>query len=447
MPRPRPRRASERGAALLVAVVSVAVLTALAVDLAYETQVRLATAAHARDALRAEALAQSGVTMARLMVSLQRQVDKATAAICNAVAGAGTAGGAQPTAACPRPQVWNLVPVTSELTASLFGDAGAAPTRPAAAPTGDGAAATATTSYGDFDGGYDARIEDESEKINVQIDALLNDVSVVPQVEALLRLVCEPKWDPLFNRTDADGQRYSRADLLVHLRDWVDDDANSSGLNASFPGGNCSFEVRSPAFQKSFSDENFPYDRGADRYKAKNNRFDSVEELHLVAGLSDAFMAAFGDRFTVYLPRGAGRNVNTNDLDRQLEIARAMAEPASEIVLRDPEFKKRLQKMMLELRMGGFLSITPVQFAQALQQLDVTVRPQYLTQGPNNPFTDSTLVYRIRSSAVAGDVTHTTEAVVSFEERLLPNSEKAPTQGRAPNMNPPLGRLIRWHEE
>ena len=48
----------ERGAALLVAIVAIAILTTLAADLAYDTQVRLRIAANARDDLRASALAQ-----------------------------------------------------------------------------------------------------------------------------------------------------------------------------------------------------------------------------------------------------------------------------------------------------------------------------------------------------------------------------------------------------
>lgn len=453
MPRPRSLRASERGAALLIAVVSIAVLTALAVDLAYQTQVRMRAAVNARDALRAEELAHSGVTMARLVVSFQRQIDLAASAACNVQAAVGGTRGAPPTAACPRPQLWSVVPVGTDLTQSLFGDAGAAPegapAPAAAAAPADGAAATgvATARYGDLTGGFEARIEDESEKISVQLDGLLQSgPTLKPQAEALLQLVCDAKWDPLFNRTDADGQRYSRSDLLVHLRDWVDDDANSSALVASFPGGNCAFEIGQPPFEKAFSDENSPYDRGRDRYKAKNHRFDSVEELHLVAGIGDAFMAAFADHFTVYLPRDAGRNVNTDDPERQFEIAKVMAEPASLPAVLDPTFKPRLQKKLMELRMGGFLSITPVQFAQALLELGVTVRPQFQTQGTSNPFTDSTLVFRIRSTAQAGDVGHTTEAVVSYDPELVPLAER-PKPGQAPNMLPPLGQLIRWREE
>ncbi len=42
------------------------------------------------------------------------------------------------------------------------------------------------------------------------------------------------------------------------------------------------------------------YDRFDPRYEAKNARFDSVDELYRVHGVTDMFMAAFRDRLTVY---------------------------------------------------------------------------------------------------------------------------------------------------
>lgn len=423
-------------------VVSVAILTAIAVDLAYETQVRLRAAGNARDALRAEALAESGVTMARLVTSLQRELDEAAKAAVLQQSGAGPTDA--PTAGVPRPQVWNLVPVSTALAQALFGDAGSTDA-PAASPAAT-ESAISTVRFGDFDGGFDARIEDEAQKIDLQISNLIRSAEVKPQAEALLRLMCDGKWDPLFSRDHADGQRYSRPDVLVHIRDWVDQDRNGSSLVAAFGGGHCSFEVGRPPFEETFSDENRPYDRGRDRYKAKNARLDSLEELHLVAGVNDAFMAAFGERFTVYLPQGAKRKINMFDDRQLLNDVLDMAEPASIAVVADPTFLPRLKKALLAQSLGGLFSIPPSQFAGILEGLGVTVKTQYRTTGAESPFTDSTDVYRIRSSGVAGDVTKTIDAVVSYDEKNLPEHERL-KPGQNPNMNPRLGGLIRWREE
>jgi general secretion pathway protein K len=438
-----PRR-GERGAALLVVMVAVAILTALAVDLAYETRVRLQIAANGRDELRASALARSGVNLSRLILTFQQQIDEAVGNTCGAVAkAAGAAAGGQGAAIpCPRPQLWSLVPVSSGLAGALFeGGAAAAPSGPSEEA---GAREGTARAPAGADGGFEAKIEDEGTKVNVQLENP-NAGTAALQVEALLRTVCDPRWDPLFDREDRDGQRYTRADLLAHLRDWADDDANASVAAVSWPGGGgCSFVVSPTPFEQGFSDENYPYDRGRDRYRAKNARLDSLEELHLVAGVSDLFMAAFGDQLTVYQPRNPKLNVNAPDRPARLRIAWIMAEPAARPLLEDPLFPDRLDQALAEATYGGLVSISPSQLAIVLQSLGIAVRPQFVTPGPTNLFTDRSSTYRIRAVGAAGDVTRTIDAVVTFD----PAQNQNPTQN--PNTvpgQPAVGQLIRWREE
>ncbi len=434
-------RRSERGAALLLAVVSVAILTALAVDLTYETQVRLRIAANARDELRAQALAQSAVNMSRLVLSFQRALDKTAGAVCAALPGA-TGGDASAAPPCPRPQLWNLVPVTSALTSALFAEGGGAHAAEGAKPEAGGRVATGTVA--DFQGGFDARIDDEGQKINAQLDGLTTSGVLQPQVEQLLRMMCDSKWDPLFDHTDADGQRWSRADVVVHLRDWVSDETTAAALAASFPGGNCTFTVARNPFEKAFSDKNFPYDRGSDRYRTKNSRLDSLEELHLVAGVSDAFMAAFADQLTVYLPQGAQLNVNTMDPVRQLSIAAMMADPASAPKLLDPTVRALVRKQLALAMNNGLSTITPVQFATTLEAAGVKVRADVLAQSATSPFTDKSVVFRIRAVGQAGDVSHEIDAVLSYDQRVTP---QLPPGMNGPQNQPDMGTLIHWRED
>lgn len=462
---PRPHRSSERGAALLVAIVAIAVLTALAVDLGYETQVRLRIAANARDELRAEMLARSAVNVSRLVLAFQSQIDQTMAAASSPQASTGKSGGTGAALAFPRPQLWNLVPVSSALTQSLFpgpGAGAAAPARdgpPAKAPApapgdepGKGAAPPfAALSYGDFEGGFQARIEDEGQKINAQLDALGTSNFLGAQVEALLRMFCETRWDPLFDRTDADGQRYSRSDLIIHLRNWVSDGNSGAALKASFPGGNCSFVVPPNPFEPGFADKNFPYDRGQDRYRTKNARMDSVEELHLVAGVTDAFMAAFGDQLTVYLSKNSGGiNVNSDDIRQQLVIAWLMSDPASlQIRMSDPKFLTDYHKALSDARMGGFITISPKDVQDILQTMGVAPRTDVALTGAKSPFTDRSTVFRIRAFGVAGDVTHDTEAVVTFDPGQAADGQQPqqPQQLEAAAGQLNMGQLIHWRED
>jgi general secretion pathway protein K len=443
---PSAGRRSERGAALLVAMVAIAILTALAVDLAYEARVRLQIAANGRDELRATYLAKSGVNLSRLVLGFQQQIDGTMKAMSGAqsllsaalggqppttTGTSGTTGGTTGTTnppaqgGMPGIQIWNLIPVNSGLISALFQSDGKAP----ALPEGS---AKAAPPIGDFGGAFEAKIEDEGTKVNLQFDTLTPQSSPLAlHVAGYLRLVCDPKWDPLFDREDETGQRWTRQNVAEHLRDWADADQTASTLAAAFPAGNCSFVVPANPFEQGVGDENFPYDRGPDRYKAKNARLDSLEELHLVAGISDAFMAAFGDQVTVYMPRDAGINVNVNDPAQQLRNAWIMSAPGpTQALLADEKFQESFFKAYSDARGGGWLNISATDFAKLLTNLGVQVKGEYLTPSEKQTFTDKSLVFRIRATGSAGNVEKNLEAVVTFDPTQNTNTDASVTSGQ-----------------
>ncbi len=406
-----PRSTAERGAALLTTMVSVAVLTAVAVDLAYTSQVSLQIAANARDELRAEYLARSGVALSRLVLSFQQQLE---------------ARGQGLGAAVPKFQIWSLVPVGPELVSGLF--PGGGPPQ-AASPHGPQGARAPS---------FEAKIEDEGRKVNVQLDAFVKtgDRKLWLQTQALYQLVCEARYDALFDREDAGGLRSTREDLLVRLRDWVDDDEKTSELVvAAGSGPSCGMLPGQPPFVEAFGDENQPYDRGEDRYRAKNARLDSLDELYLVAGVSDAFMAAFGDALTVYMPRDAKRNLNDLDKQRLVQNARSIADPPTQAALFTPEFADRLQEAIFKLTLGGILSYSAKDFGTIVEGLNVRVNAGLLADNQNSPFTDKSTAFRIRASGTAGAVKSSIDAVVWLEQTPPGTPIAAP------------GRLVHWREE
>lgn len=440
----------ERGAALLVVIVSVAILTALAAELAYETRVSLEIAAGARDELRATYLAKSGVALSRMVLGFQQQIDDAAKAACGLASGIGQPrspgqrgrGGApaQPAPPCPRPQIWSAVPVGSALVQSLFGGAA-----PAEATPGEPARAA----FGELEGTFEAKIEDEGRKVNAQLDwASQSTGTARMQVLALYQLVCDPRWDPLFEREDANGTRTSRQDLLMHLHDWVDPDKTSSSLVAGFPGPACLMEAGNPPFENGFGDENFPYDKGQERYRAKNARLDSIEELFLVAGVNDPLMAAFADRLTVYLPPDAPRNVNTSNQGELVELARALAEPG-QLGLLDPEFGAKLQQAISDQTLGGLMTIAPQQFVATLRALGVPVNENALgsAAGGNQILTDQSFVFRIRATGSAGAVAKRIDAVVSFDPNQNRDAQAQVQQLQATATGVKPSRILRWREE
>ena len=107
----RPRKL-ERGVTLLMVTVSIAILTAVAAEFAFQTRVDLELATKQRDALRAEYLAKSSIQLARLLLLFQKQLDRSTASL---------PGGAQGI----NLQLWRMAKLDCHLLQAVVPQAGA----------------------------------------------------------------------------------------------------------------------------------------------------------------------------------------------------------------------------------------------------------------------------------------------------------------------------------
>jgi len=421
---------------LLLAIASIAVLTAVSVELAYETRVSLQLAANARDELRATYLARSAVSVSRLVLYFQHRLDTMAGA-ASQLPGAQAAGGGARLSL----RLWDLVPIDSSAAALFLGGgpragppeapqpavarAGAAPGTPAG-PQDE--AAGERRAFGDVEGSFHATIEDEERKINVrQLVAL--GIQPFAQAVRFAQLVQDPKYDFLFDQDDANGIRISRKDLLGALKDFQDEDETSDAFT----------DNPTKPFENGFGDENGVYDRLPDRYKAKNAAFDSLDELYLVSGVSDPFMAAFGERLTVYPDVNATINVNTGDPQQIMVNALLMADPPGvpQTPMLDPAFLEKLGAALALMRPLPFMSITPQQFATILQALGVKVRAEMLqavNSDARNPFGDVSSTFHIHAVGVAGEVRKSLDAVVTFDNRAGALAQDA-------------GKLLHWSEE
>jgi general secretion pathway protein K len=417
------RRAPERGAALLIVILTIAVLTALTVDLAYNTRVSLQIAANARDELRATYMAKSAVNVSRLVLHFQQKLNSAGAIGAQALAQLGlggqqgSAGGAAAGSASSFSfRLWEIIPVDSLTIGALF--------------TGHPAekAAEAKAARPSPAASFQAKIDDEERKVNVAQFAGLSLVAA-PQLQRFLLATRDARYDVLFDREDENGNRFTRRDVAVNLKDWVDEDTTTSviGLNPAAP------------FENGFGDENQIYQRGEDRYFAKNDRFDSLDELYLVGGVTDAFMAAFADNLTVYPDVNATININTADPEQMMVNVLVMSNPPGipQPPLLDPAFPTKLNAAIQLARPLPFMTLGVSQLASILQALGVNVQPAFLqaqSGGSNNPFGTQSSTFTIHATGRAGDVEKSVEAVVTMDSR-------------AKQLSNDLGRLIHWREE
>ncbi len=145
-------------------------------------------------------------------------------------------------------------------------------------------------------GSFEVRLEAESGKVNVNCMAVPKDGANRPQArtyETMEALQLPTLYDPLFDEEKSDGNRYARVEVLRAMVDYIDPDQ----------GKFSTYRLAS-----SSQDERYRYQDLTDPYEARDGRLDSIQELHLVEGIDDDWMAAFGNELTVY----GGCKVNLN---------------------------------------------------------------------------------------------------------------------------------------
>ncbi len=434
--RPSSRARRERGVALIIAVISITLLTVVATEFAYNTRVDLQLAANQRDEVRAYYMARSGVALGRLLLRFQRQVDQTPIPNLGSILGALTGGG-DPAAAAQEPasslniQLWKLARVDCHMLKGLVASDGASQAEEEApAPEDpnfrmdDGEVAALTEqpmkrSFGGFEGCFLATISDEEEKLNIhRLSALATDA--LPTAARLMDLFGDKRFEFLFDREDANRVRVTPQDVVIALKDWVDEDEVQSAINLADPVN---------PFVAGFSDEGQHYDRFDPRYEAKNARFDSLDELYRVHGVTDQFMAAFRDRLTVYPDINSRPNVNTDDPMMMYMAILSVADPARpDPRLQDPVFIQELITRVRSARMFSFFGMSVQDFVAVVQSAGIAVNPSITANVNTNRLVgDKSQTFTIQSVGEAGNVQKTITAVIRLDDQL--------------------GRLLYWREE
>lgn len=442
---------SNRGVALILVLTTIAILTSIGVDFSYSTRVSLRLAETARDEMRAYYLARSAVNLSRLLLHFQKQVDglggQLTAGIQGLLAPKGQPPPALPPAAktgSPSPgglssgagagaaslgiRLWEILPIDSNAMGAVLTGAtsipGAesppAPERASAAPPPPGGAPVVEHSFGTFDGSFHAKIVDENSRINV---VGLDNVGLAPlaTLTQLRAMMADPKYDFIFDDEDANHDRVRRDDVILAIKDWIDVDETASGLDPT--------NTVNP-FVNAFSDENSAYDRYTPRYKAKNARFDSLDELFMVRGVNDRFMAAFGDRLTIWPDMNSLLNINTNDPLQMVTNILAAAKNPNDPSLRDPRLLQTILQEIQLRKMFSFFGMSAQDFVSVLQangiQLNPIIDPK-LKGDPAKLFGSTSDTFRITATGRVGRVEKSVTAVIRYDDLL--------------------GKLLYWKEE
>ena len=243
--------------ALLTVVVMVAVIGVTAADFSYNARVDYAAAINARDDLRAHYLSRSAIALSSILLRVQQRLID--------------------------PQLQRFkVPMDLQI-------ADYAPLLMSAFNTKEGAEGLAglfgvtgeIKGLGIDVGEFDVEFESLDGRLNVNCGGGANAGAkeVTRTAASLAAMMLPERYNLLFEKPDRDGQYNDRLTVMRAIIDWADQDTQMYGGSAV---------------------EDYRYNGGKDPYENKNHFYDSLEELRLVRGVDEEFMAAFGKSLTVY---------------------------------------------------------------------------------------------------------------------------------------------------
>jgi type II secretory pathway component PulK len=301
------RRKRLRGVAILTVLIALALMMAIITDLATKETIYYKLALNERDALQAEALAQSGANFAQLILMveepLQGYLTKA----------------AEMGIQMPGYMLHLLFPIDSDLLKGAFGgeldipdfisdknkDNAEAPKR---APQEkeivslEGPYEKGPGGYGAFRGRFSTEIEDEDRKISIKGWAELNPFKRRKLVADLIfRLLSKPEHQKLFDGTLGDNKNVMPAQLVANIYDWlskeelaVDFSAPADQWGRLLVGDKKTIYIDSNLLPKRAS-------------------MDSIAELRLVHGMTDAIYQLLSKHLTIYGESGKINILSASD--------------------------------------------------------------------------------------------------------------------------------------
>ena len=270
-----------RGVALLMVLVTIAILSVVVVEFLYESRVNMALASNQREKLKSHYLAKSSFNLSKLLISfhfaLQNESKQTDDQLGKLI------GRAMSRSNFQMYQYIDLLlgPFNSGQIESPIG--------------GINLNESGVQGFGGFVGEMVSDVRPEEGKINI------NDFATESVKENALQQLCalilDSQYDPIFELKDENGELMDRAALVGRIVDFLDFDQEGTAISDT-----CTIEGRS-------GDETRPYDSRL--IQPRNRKFTHIDELHQVAGMNDAFMNAFKHQFTVY-PIGKP-NINVTD--------------------------------------------------------------------------------------------------------------------------------------
>jgi type II secretory pathway component PulK len=282
------RRRRDRGVALLVVITWLALMIAMVSEFTFGTSVDAAQAANARDELRAHYMARSAINLSRLLIKIQQKFVEPVMAQAQKMLQSTMGGGQGGASGSQGASGLGISLRVTDYSDMLMGFFSGSKDEVSSLGSLIGLDISKAKGLGLTSGRFDAEITPEDGKIDLNCGAGIDNGGdkknrPLNVFRLLAGLTYSPRYDRLFSEANDTGQFVSRLDVARALIDWADNDD----------------QMYSPEGGTSAA-EDYHYDAEKDKYRAHDNRYDSLEEIKQVRGVSDEFLEAFGPYLTVY---------------------------------------------------------------------------------------------------------------------------------------------------
>jgi general secretion pathway protein K len=243
---------------------AIAVLTVMLAEFQDDTSAELASAMADRDSVQAEYMARSAVNLSRLLIATEPTIRAAIAPLFMFMK-----------KTPPQLPVWEY----SDKLLGAFNDQEASKDFAGSV----GLDMSLGKNLGMPGGRFELQIVDEDSKIDANLGAS-NDIAHIRLGKELMGLMAPIQYNPIFEQRDGAGQFHDRLQICSALIDWADVDELAFSCDFTQQGA--------PA--GSAIEDNY-YGLLPKPYRRKNAPYDSLEELHMVNGISEDFWATFVD--------------------------------------------------------------------------------------------------------------------------------------------------------
>ena len=380
----------ERGVALLIVAVMITVILPIVTDMNYEARTEFELAMNYKRKAEAQILAQSGVNFAVIIFDLQRQVEGVLKQF-----GLGQSI-----------EIWDIVPFDTALLRAFTMAGPFVEMEDVMSKTRDDVKGSMTneeegdfmyTQEGDplfqFPGDFRIEFSTEDDKINLNHLAYGARAAVIKMLEAII----EPDfYDFIFLENTSRKEYVSRVELVQNIVGWVNV-GNERYVDGEkyIVGG----------------DQQVLYDRFEPRYRVKNAKFNTIEELMMVYGVNDVIYRILEPHITIY---STGK-ININKASPMMieAIIRAYAVDKSLAVFyNEDSMREILGKILAKRARNGFAKPSDFIAACAEEGIELEKDVGRVIDVSNN-------VYRIRTTGVKDGVESWVEIVVDREGNMF----------------------------